>query len=85
VLAIAQDDDPESRDSSRSTLPRIPRRLVCDSRLVVGVSWWDDEGVLVAWFRSLLDGHRIYDEIYSCTGRSIVSFMDLSTAYWAFR
>jgi hypothetical protein len=32
------------------------------------VEWYDDEGTLLAWFRSLLDGHRMYDEIYSLYG-----------------
>jgi hypothetical protein len=33
-----------------------------------GVSWWDDEGMLMAEFRSLLDGRRMYDDIYSLYG-----------------
>jgi hypothetical protein len=33
-----------------------------------GVSWFDDEGTLLIGFRSLLDGHRMYDEIYSLYG-----------------
>jgi hypothetical protein len=36
--------------------------------LLVGVSWTDDEGTLMAGFRSLLDGHRMYDDIYSLYG-----------------
>ncbi len=35
---------------------------------LAGVWWWDDEGTLMAGFRSLLDGHRMYDEIYSLYG-----------------
>jgi hypothetical protein len=33
-----------------------------------GMSWFDDEGALLAGFRSLLDGHRMYDDIYSLYG-----------------
>jgi hypothetical protein len=35
---------------------------------LAGLPWWDDEGMLMAGFRSLLDGHRMYDEIYSLYG-----------------
>jgi hypothetical protein len=37
--------------------------VILDS--LVGVDWTDDQGTLMAGFRSLLDGHRMYDEIYS--------------------
>jgi len=40
--------------------------VILDS--LVGVSWSDDEGTLMAGFRSLLDGRRMYDEIYSLYG-----------------
>jgi hypothetical protein len=33
-----------------------------------GISWYDDEGTLLVGFRSLLDGHRMYDDIYSLYG-----------------
>lgn len=33
-----------------------------------GMSWFDDEGTLLVGFRSMLDGHRMYDEIYSLYG-----------------
>lgn len=33
-----------------------------------GMSWFDDEGTLLVGFRSLLDGHRMYDDIYSLYG-----------------
>ena len=33
-----------------------------------GMSRVDDEGTLLAGFRSLLDGHRMYDDIYSLYG-----------------
>lgn len=33
-----------------------------------GISWFDDEGTLMVGFRSMLDGHRMYDEIYSLYG-----------------
>ena len=33
-----------------------------------GMSWFDDEGTLMVGFRSLLEGHRMYDEIYSLYG-----------------
>ena len=40
--------------------------VILDS--LVGVMWTDDEGTLMAGFRSLLDGHRMYDDIYSLYG-----------------
>lgn len=33
-----------------------------------GVPWNDDEGTLLVGFRSLLEGHRMYDDIYSLYG-----------------
>jgi hypothetical protein len=33
-----------------------------------GMSWFDDEGTLLVGFRSLLEGHRMYDDIYSLYG-----------------
>ena len=33
-----------------------------------GMSWYDDEGTLLIGFRSLREGHRMYDEIYSLYG-----------------
>ncbi len=33
-----------------------------------GLSWFDDEGTLLIGFRSLREGHRMYDEIYSLYG-----------------
>jgi hypothetical protein len=33
-----------------------------------GMSWFDDEGTLLVGFRSLLDGYRMYDDIYSLYG-----------------
>jgi hypothetical protein len=33
-----------------------------------GMSWFDDEGTLMAGFRSLVEGHRMYDDIYSLYG-----------------
>ena len=32
------------------------------------MSWFDDEGTLLVGFRSLKEGHRMYDEIYSLYG-----------------
>lgn len=33
-----------------------------------GMSWFDDEGTLLVGFRSLMEGHRMYDDIYSLYG-----------------
>jgi hypothetical protein len=33
-----------------------------------GMPWFDDEGTLLVGFRSLLEGHRMYDDIYSLYG-----------------
>jgi hypothetical protein len=33
-----------------------------------GFWWFDDEGTLLIGFRSLLEGHRMYDEVYSLYG-----------------
>lgn len=33
-----------------------------------GFSWFDDEGTLLVGFRSLMEGHRMYDDIYSLYG-----------------
>lgn len=33
-----------------------------------GIYWYDDEGTLLIGFRSMLDGHRMYDDIYSLYG-----------------
>lgn len=33
-----------------------------------GLSWFDDEGTLLVGFRSLMEGHRMYDDIYSLYG-----------------
>jgi hypothetical protein len=30
--------------------------------------WYDDEGALLIGFRSMLDGHKMYDDIYSLYG-----------------
>jgi hypothetical protein len=35
---------------------------------VTGFSWFDDEGTLMAFIRSVLDGHRLYDETFSLYG-----------------
>ncbi len=32
------------------------------------ISWYDDEGTLLVGFRSLMEGHRMYDDIYSLYG-----------------
>jgi hypothetical protein len=37
-------------------------------RALTGMAVWDDEGALLAAFRSLREGHRMYDEIYSLYG-----------------
>ncbi len=42
-----------------------------------GISWFDDEGTLLVGFRSLLDGHRLYDEIYSLYGPMYNAFYRL--------
>ena len=58
-------------------LPRLGRLLVVATVLAApfvffstftGVSWFDDEGTLLVGFRSLLEGHRMYDDIYSLYG-----------------
>jgi hypothetical protein len=48
-----------------ATVLAAPYVILCS---LVGAPWWDDEGMLMAGFRSLLDGHRMYDEIYSLYG-----------------
>src|SRR5689334_10669447 len=61
----------------QSKLPRLGLLLVLATVLAApyvlfstfsGMSWFDDEGTLLVGFRSLLDGHRMYDEIYSLYG-----------------
>ena len=37
-------------------------------RALTRVAWFDDEGALLVGFRSLREGHRMYDEIYSLYG-----------------
>jgi hypothetical protein len=57
--------------------PRLGLLLVAATLLAVpfvlfstfsGMSWYDDEGTLLVGFRSLLDGHRMYDDIFSLYG-----------------
>ncbi|MBV8507460.1 MAG: hypothetical protein JOZ11_16850 [Alphaproteobacteria bacterium] len=61
----------------QSKLPRLGLLLVVATVLAApfvlfstfsGMSWFDDEGTLLVGFRSLLDGHRMYDGIYSLYG-----------------
>src|SRR3974390_3174555 len=60
--------------SIEGKLPRLGLLLVVATVLAApfvlfstftGISWFDDEGTLLVGFRSLLDGHRMYDDIYS--------------------
>jgi hypothetical protein len=48
-----------------ATLAAAPFVLM---RALTGMAVWDDEGALLAGFRSLREGHRMYDEIYSLYG-----------------
>src|ERR1700722_6876644 len=48
-----------------ATLAAAPFVLL---KVLTGIASWDDEGTLLACFRSLRDGHRMYDEIYSLYG-----------------
>jgi hypothetical protein len=63
--------------SIEGKLPRLGLLLVVATVLAApfvlfstftGMSWFDDEGTLLVGFRSLLDGHRMYDDIYSLYG-----------------
>jgi hypothetical protein len=76
---MIRDTDPEARagEKEAASAPRIGLVVVSATilaapfaitHLFVGVSWTDDEGTLMAGFRSLLDGHRMYDDIYSLYG-----------------
>ncbi len=78
VAALNEDADLDAR--ARDPEPVTPRiGLVFGAATIfaapfvilnslVGVDWTDDQGTLMAGFRSLLDGHRMYDEIYSLYG-----------------
>ncbi len=48
-----------------ATLLAVPYVLLS---IFGGMSWFDDEGTLLVGFRSMLDGYRMYDEIYSLYG-----------------
>src|SRR5258708_197127 len=48
-----------------ATLAAAPFVLM---RALIGMAVWDDEGALLAGFRSLREGHRMYDDIYSLYG-----------------
>ena len=63
--------------SVEGKLPRPELLLIVATALAIpfvffstfnGMSWYDDEGTLLIGFRSLLDGYRMYDEIYSLYG-----------------
>jgi hypothetical protein len=79
ALTITQAGDPDARAEETKAInaPRIGLVLgvatIFAAPLVIldslaGVLWTDDEGTLMAPFRSLLDGHRMYDDIYSLYG-----------------
>jgi len=59
------DARPVGRLLAVATLAAAPFVLL---RALTGMAWWDDEGALLAGFRSLREGHRMYDEIYSLYG-----------------
>jgi hypothetical protein len=48
-----------------ATLAAAPFVLL---KVLTGIASWDDEGALLVGFRSLREGHRMYDEIYSLYG-----------------
>jgi hypothetical protein len=48
-----------------ATLAAAPFVLL---KVLTGIASWDDEGTLLVGFRSLREGHRMYDEIYSLYG-----------------
>jgi hypothetical protein len=48
-----------------ATMVAVPYVLLSS---VTNFSWFDDEGTLLAFIRSVLDGHRLYDETYSLYG-----------------
>lgn len=70
--ARSMEQTPVGRESARPGPPLVGATLLAVPFVLFTtfseMSWFDDEGTLLVGFRSLMEGHRMYDDIYSLYG-----------------